>query len=462
METNAENQDNSGNIQNDTKVDDEQKSKGFTKRQILTLVSISIANLADLTSFSILAPFFPIEANKMGASDTVVGLVFGCFALVGFIVSPILGKFLPQIGSKFMFLSGSFVCGCCVIIFGFLNKLDPGTEFIVFCFVVRTIEAVGAAASDTAGYAIIAKTFPDHVSTTFGILEIFCGLGYMIGPPLGGYLYQVGGYTLPFIVLGSCTIAVALGNFFILPQQTEDSKPGSGSVLQLLSIPSILVTSACVLISSMALGFLNPTFAKHLQQFNLSSTMVGVMFLIISATYAVSAFFNGIITDKLNIAKLLMIIGNIGCGAAYLYIGPSPLLYTKSQLWIVIFSVTVLGISLGCSVVPAFNDLFITARWYGMPDNMGTQGVVSGVYNGLFSLGNFIGPTAGGALSEAVGFDWASTVFAILYLLVALLLAVFCLWEYQCGKGRRVAKQQASVVTSVNPDTDERSPLLSA
>ncbi|XP_077989878.1 MFS-type transporter SLC18B1-like [Glandiceps talaboti] len=452
-----------GSIQTEHKDPDEKKS-GITKIQKLTLVSVALANLADFTSFSIMAPFFPIEATKMGASDTIIGLIFGGFALVMFISSPILGKFLPQIGAKFMFLSGSFTCGCCAIIFGFLDKLSPGTEFVVFCFVVRSVEALGAAASGTAAFAIIARTFPDNLATTFGVLEIFSGLGFMIGPPLGGYLYSLGGYTLPFAVLGGFTLLIVFFNMLILPSQTDGTKPESGSMMQLLSIPSTLVTGACVLAGSMALSFLDPTLAKHLQKYNLDTTSVGLMFLIISATYTISAFFWGYITDKKNVPKLLMIIGNIGAAAAFLYMGPSPLLMSEtSGLWIIILAMVLLGLSIGCSLVPTFHDLITTARWYGMPDNLGTYGVVAGVFSGLFSLGSFVGPTAGGALVGALGFNWASTVFAALYLFAAFGLMLFCLWEYQCGKGRRVPTEKAIVVTStadVDEVNDERSPLL--
>ncbi|XP_070535328.1 MFS-type transporter SLC18B1-like [Ptychodera flava] len=435
-DVNEVNQD--GNIQEDTESDNSAKSKGFTRRQKLTLLSISLANLADFISFSNLAPFFPTVANRMGASDTIVGLVFGCFALIMFVSSPIFGKFLPQIGAKFLFLSGSFTCGVSVIIFGFLDKLNPGTEFIVFCFIVRSVEAVGVAASVTAALAIVAQTFPDNVSTTLGLLEISSGLAFMMGPPLGGYLYKIGGYSLPFLILGICSVVIVAVNYFILPSQGGKWKPKSGSMLQLLSSPSAIVTSFCVLTGSMALGFLDPTLAKHLQQFHLDTAQVGMVFLLISASYTVSAFFWGYLTDKFDIPKLLMIIGNIGACAAYMYMGPSPLLQAQSQLWIVILSMALVGLSLGCSLIPLFYDLISTARWKGMPDNLGTYGVVSGLFNGLFSLGSFVGPTAGGALTQAAGFNWAATVFAALYLFVALLLIVFCLWEYQCGKGRRV------------------------
>ena len=57
---------------------------------------------------------------------------------------------------------------------------------------------------------MIAKEFPDKVATMFATLEAFFGVGLIFGPSIGGVLYQVGGYTLPFAVLGSILIGKAL------------------------------------------------------------------------------------------------------------------------------------------------------------------------------------------------------------------------------------------------------------
>ncbi|XP_070533946.1 MFS-type transporter SLC18B1-like [Ptychodera flava] len=450
-----------GNKHDGVKSENADKVGMFTRSQKITVVTLSLANLANSVSFSILAPFFPTKAKTMGASDTVIGLIFGCYSLVRFVVSPILGKFLPQIGARFMFLSGSFACGYCAIIYGFLDRLDHGTEFIAFCFVVRSIEAVGGAASTTASFAIVAKTFPDNLSTVFGILEIFSGLGFVIGPPIGGYLYEAGGFALPFVILGAFTLVVFACNVFILPHPADSSKPESGSMLQLLSMPAVWVTCGSVVATSMGISFIDPTLAIHLkEEFDFDPGAVGLMYVSIAAAYSLSAFFWGYMTDKMNIPKLLMIFGNIGACTAYLYVGPSPFMNLQSKLWLEIFSLVLLGLSLAGALVPSFHDINTTARWYGMPDNLGTYGVVSGVLSGFFSLGNFIGPTAGGALSDALSFSWAATIFAAFFLSMVLILILFCLWEYQCGTGRRVPGNRHENLIAVNYEDEERSPLL--
>lgn len=77
---------------------------------------------------------------------------------------------------------------------------------------------MGNAAFLTASFALIAKEFPDSVSVTFASLETFFGLGLIAGPMVGGSLYQLGGYFLPFGTLGSLLFLTAIITFCILPK----------------------------------------------------------------------------------------------------------------------------------------------------------------------------------------------------------------------------------------------------
>jgi len=52
-------------------------------------------------------------------------------------------------------------------------------------------------------------------------LETFFGLGLIVGPTVGGALYEVGGYTTPFAVMGSCLLLSAIMTLFVLPDHPE-------------------------------------------------------------------------------------------------------------------------------------------------------------------------------------------------------------------------------------------------
>lgn len=49
-----------------------------------------------------------------------------------------------------------------------------------------------------------------------GVMETFAGLGYTAGPPIGGVLYELGGFQLPFLVLGAFLIIAAVLSYFLI------------------------------------------------------------------------------------------------------------------------------------------------------------------------------------------------------------------------------------------------------
>ena len=71
----------------------------------------------------------------------------------------------------------------------------------------------------TAAYAIIADLDPENISFYLGITEISTGLGYMVGPALGGWLYSIGGFTMPFLVLGTLLLPTAAIIYFKVPPE---------------------------------------------------------------------------------------------------------------------------------------------------------------------------------------------------------------------------------------------------
>lgn len=64
----------------------------WTREQKLTAITMALMNFSTQVSFAVIAPFYPNEAAKKGATSTEIGLIFGIFQLIIFITSPIYGQ----------------------------------------------------------------------------------------------------------------------------------------------------------------------------------------------------------------------------------------------------------------------------------------------------------------------------------------------------------------------------------
>jgi len=402
----------------------------FTRKQWLTVVVFSIADFCSAICVSLQAPFYPLEAELKGVSPTQYGMVFGVYELTIFIVSPLLGKYLNTLGVKRVFNTGIFTTGTCSVIFGLLDRIEGGDTFFILSFVIRIVEAAGNAGFLTASFSLIAKEFPDCVATMFAFLETFFGLGLIVGPSVGGSLYQLGGYSLPFITMGSTLLAAAVLALFVMPEYTNDRGTevvGKKGVLEALRIPSVAVASVAVFAASVSIGFLQASLEPHLRRFELSPLMVGVMFVINGGMYAVSAPLWGWACDKHLDPKNVIVAGSVLVTSGFLILGPAPFLPFETLYEVCILGLVLHGIGFGGEVVSAFAEAHKGALEAGFPDSLDTYGLISGLWTSTFALGACVGPTVAGVLLDFCGFRFASLFVIALHAALLLLAGGFVL-----------------------------------
>uniref|UniRef100_A0A3P8NSK2 Major facilitator superfamily (MFS) profile domain-containing protein n=1 Tax=Astatotilapia calliptera TaxID=8154 RepID=A0A3P8NSK2_ASTCA len=393
----------------------------FTRKEILTLISVASVNFGSMICYSILGPFFPTEAVKKGASQTVVGLIFGCYAVSNLISSLILGKYIVQIGAKFMLIAGLFVSSCCTIIFGFLDRAPAGPIFISLCFVVRSLDAVGFGAATMSAFAITAQIFPNNVATVLGILEIFAGLGLILGPPLGGWLYQTFGYNVPFLSLGCLLLIMVPFNIYVLPSIV----PSKDSFFRLLTHVKTILVCYVVFTLSAGVGFLDATLSLFaINRFGLSNGYVGLIMLGLPLVYILASPLIGYFTDKYPATRITFLVtGGIAATIGFCLLGPAPFLHIQSQLWLLVVMLGLIGLSLAISVIPIFPELISCAHEIGFEEGLSTLGMVSGLYEAVWCTGTFYGPIVGGIIVQQLSFEWAAVVQGALYSFR------FSLWE---------------------------------
>ncbi|XP_021079874.1 MFS-type transporter SLC18B1 isoform X3 [Mesocricetus auratus] len=385
----------------------------LSREQIYVLVSAASMNLGCMMAYSILGPFFPKEAEKKGASNTMIGMIFGCYALFELLASLVFGKYLVQIGAKFMFIAGMFISGGVTILFGVLDQLPEGPTFIVMCFL--------------------------------GSLEVFSGLGLIAGPPLGGFLYQSFGYEVPFILLGCIVLLMIPLNLCILPSYESD--PGEHSFWKLVTLPKVGLIAFVIISLSSCFGFLDPILSLFvLEKFSLPAGYVGLVFLGLALSYTISSPLFGLLSDRMpNLRKWFLVFGNLITAACYMLLGPVPILHIKSQLWLLVLVLVVNGFSAGMSIIPTFPEMLSCAYENGFEEGISTLGLISGLVSAMWSVGAFMGPVLGGFLYEKIGFEWAAAIQGLWALISGLVMGLFYLWEH--SKTRRRSKAQNLIGT---------------
>lgn len=192
------------------------------------LVSLCILFLTENFAFFLPAPFLPEEGVARGLSSTEVGIIIATSPLFMFIFSPITGYLLRRgISERFILIGGTLME---ITAYGAFASLTWASGYVVFFALACLFEAmigIGCALTQTAALVLIALYFPENAGMARGILEIMTGVGCVLGPLMGGVLYHVGGFSLPFLVeagffvIGFVLLVITIRNKPPVPDQSS-------------------------------------------------------------------------------------------------------------------------------------------------------------------------------------------------------------------------------------------------
>ena len=171
--------------------------------------------------FGIIIPVLPglvtqFEGGNLAQGSDYYGLLVGVFAVMQFVASPILGSISDRFGRRKVILVALAGTAVDYVIMG----LAPN---IGWMFVGRIISGVTAGALATC-YAYVADvTPPEKRAQGYGLMGAAFGVGFVIGPAIGGFLGKYG-LRIPFFAAAGCVALNWLYGAFVLPESLPPEK----------------------------------------------------------------------------------------------------------------------------------------------------------------------------------------------------------------------------------------------
>jgi DHA1 family tetracycline resistance protein-like MFS transporter len=193
------------------------------QKNVLGIVFFTV--FLDLLGFGMIIPIQPFYVESFGASASTITLLGASYSLMQFICSPLWGKLSDQIGRRTVILYSTIL----VAIGHFAFALAPT---LLFLFLARILSGAGSANIGAAQAMIADITTQENRAKGMGIIGAAFGLGFLLGPAMGGLLVQYGNH-LPMVVAGILSLLNYVFALLYLPETLKrDSLNKSDQLVQ--------------------------------------------------------------------------------------------------------------------------------------------------------------------------------------------------------------------------------------
>ncbi len=350
---------------------------------------IFVTVLIDLIGFGIVLPILPYYAKTFGAGGLGLGALFGVYSLMQFFGTSVLGKLSDRVGRRPVLMTTMLINAV-----GYLLFASAGTYPVLF--LARMVSGF-AGGNISAAQAYMADISPAaERSRAMGILGAAFGIGFVVGPAIGGI---AGTHVLAGLIAAGLSLANLASAYVLLEEslRAEHRSERSGGGLGLGNIvrglgdarlrPLLLIW---LILPFAFAGYQVAMSLYPAQVYGWRARQLGYFFTVVGLTIAVVQGYLFRLLVRRTGDRALVVIGTFGMAlgvAIAPFTGSEPLLYASGVL--LAFSNSLVG--------PAATGLVSV---YAAPTE---QGAVLGAAQALGALGRFGGPEALGTVFDDLG-----------------------------------------------------------
>lgn len=380
---------------------------GANREPVFFLVLALI--FTDTMLYGTIVPLIPVYTNYFNFTAVSMGMVFAAYAVGLLFCSIPLGIAAEKYGYKNVFTAGMVVLIISFIFYDYVNS--PWMLFFA-----RLIQGMAAAATWTAGLAAVALLYPEHVGEKIGIVMAAMGMGTILGPPVGGFLYRFFGYQKMFVVLAFiCFLLLLLvlkTNFHGLIPKSKSREPVN--FRRIAQNPSLLWLCVVVTVCCSSLGMLEIILPNQMDgNFGLDSFQIGLLFGAMGLIHAVGDTLVGYWSDRYGFT-VFVFWGLLGAAACLPFLALAP------SVAFLIIAMALVGVTVGAAMVPSQPLMHRIILSDAGSQGNGDAGFAYGLFNTCYSMGLILGPLLGGALYKYFGFFISLLCYALLFLLSAM------------------------------------------
>jgi MFS transporter, DHA1 family, solute carrier family 18 (vesicular amine transporter), member 1/2 len=374
----------------------------------IAVALVTAATFTDIVALGVAVPVLPDLGRRLGASPAMIGLLFGSFGATMFLVSMPMGAVSDRVGRRSPMLAGLVALAASTLLFSYAMTLPA-------LFAARLVQGAADAATWVVGFALVADLYaPEERGRITGIILGGTSVAYLVGPSIGGWLYEIGGIRMPFLAVTGMAVLTLIGFLWLrLPDHRAAREPVPFGAL--LRHPQVLTCGVVVLLMAGTMTMFEPVFVLFLQDtLHISPARVGTVFAAAALANTVFHPIVGRMSDAWG-ARRLVGIGMLAWSAAL------PLVAYASSFRLAVVLCVLQAATFALVGAPSLTLMANATSEAGL----GSFGTAYGLYNAVWAVGLLAGPPIGGYLYERIGFLSLALRWSAVVVVITLALPVF-------------------------------------
>src|SRR6185503_584084 len=240
--------------------------------RVTAVVFVTLATFADIVAYSICVPVLPDFARRLGASPAEIGLMFASFGVTLLAISVPMGAISDRTGRKLPLVTGMLTLAGSTMMFARAGSLTT-------LFAARMIQGAADGVTWVVGFALIADCYgPEDRGRVMGYVMSGTSVGIVVGPSIGGWLYEAGGVALPFEFVAALALVCAAGFAFLRPERRSD-RSARPSIWSVVRVPSVALCALVVVLAAATIAMLEPILALFFDsRLGLAPAQIGLLF----------------------------------------------------------------------------------------------------------------------------------------------------------------------------------------
>jgi MFS transporter, DHA1 family, solute carrier family 18 (vesicular amine transporter), member 1/2 len=350
----------------------------------------------DLAVYDMVVPFMQDFARPWGVGERELGFLFATYVVALLVTIPFAGRLCDRLGAGRALRIGASGLLLSLGLYAIANGQ-------VMLFVARAVQGAAGGMSWTAGLALLAAAFPaERRGRALGVAMAGMSLGTLVGPPIGGWLFDCEP-RMPFAIFAGWAATILL-LLVLTPLPAGQAAAGSSAPTGRPRLHGYVLTSGIVVIGSMMLSCLEPTLPIDLEtRLQITPKVIGVLFSLAALAYGLASPAAGWAADRWG-NRRVMSAGIAGCCLTL------PLAALPKSWWGEAAALAAFGFTLAFLLAPTLPEIAAACERNGAT----AFGAAYAVFNLAYAIGMVVGQITGGELAPAIGFGPTLLVFSLI------------------------------------------------